>query len=874
VNFLLDGNPAGTTLVVAGSPSTATLTIAAPAYGSHTLRADYSGDGNYNAANSTQIAILVSKGSTTLAVAPATTSPLGGSSMLVTATLSASVSGSTVPTGTVSFTLDGGSAGSAPLVGGTTASITITVPATGTHSLQASYNGDGNYNGSVSPAVTFTVAKTPTTIVVIPSTTTPGLGATLPVSASITPSVEGTTQPSGTVTFTVDGVAEGVEAVTPGAPSSSSSITLPALSPGTHLVSATYSGDTYYATSTATAVTVTVPKSPTTMSITPATTTPSGGSSLPVSATITATSPGTSPPTGTVTFTLDGTAAGTSAVVPSSPSTSSIVLPSITPGTHILQATYSGDSYYASSTSQSVTLTVSKSPTSISISPSTLTPTAGGSMQVTAYITSSNPATVFPSGTVTITVDGAAEAAGTVVPGSPSTAVVTLPLVSAGSHILEGTYSGDTYYTGSNSSTVAITAAKGTTVTTLTATPPSLTAGTAETLTATIAPTNPVSGVTYTITGTVSFYDKGTTLLGAVPVTNNAATLTGVTLVDNVSHSITAVYSGDINWLGSSSTAYPLAATTLPDIVVLTSNLTTAQPGAAVVLTATVTPTNTPTGTGEQNPSGNVVFYDGTTVIGIAALTPVALSDASTATLTIQTLPGGQDSVSAYYEGDLYYDAATSNLLSLTIESFTITPAATNPPTNLNIVQGGAGAASFIVTGEGGFDNEVQIVCAVPSQDNMTCTPSPQQVTPAPPGTNACISSGSVGCVYFVVQTFSTAVSGGGSIVSNGRPKPLWPRATGGAALAGLLFLLLPFGRRARTFMRQTPRRWLILLLLLVGLGGSGIGCTSNQALASFGTPLGVVTLKITGSAYVDNAVVSQSVYLTVDVLAPGATAP
>jgi hypothetical protein len=34
------------------------------------------------------------------------------------------------------------------------------------------------------------------------------------------------------------------------------------------------------------------------------------------------------------------------------------------------------------------------------------------------------------------------------------------------------------------------------------------------------------------------------------------------------------------------------------------------------------------------------------------------------------------------------------------------------------------------------------------------------------------------------------------------------------------------------------------------------------------GTPLGVATLKITASAYVDNAVVSHSVYLTVNVLA------
>jgi hypothetical protein len=65
-----------------------------------------------------------------------------------------------------------------------------------------------------------------------------------------------------------------------------------------------------------------------------------------------------------------------------------------------------------------------------------------------------------------------------------------------------------------------------------------------------------------------------------------------------------------------------------------------------------------------------------------------------------------------------------------------------------------------------------------------------------------------------------------------------------------------------------------ILLLLLVGLGGVGIGCTSNTVTqpASGGTPLGVATLKITASAYVDNAVLGRSVYLTVNVVAPGST--
>jgi subtilase family serine protease len=863
VNFALDGNNIGTSLVIAGSPSTATITITAPSVGTHNLTATYNGDSNYNSVSAVGVTITVSKGSTTLTVTPSTTTPLGGSNFQITATISATVSGSTFPSGTVTFLLDGANAGNATIIGGTTASTTIVAPTTGTHSLQATYSGDSNFNGSVSTTVNITVARTPTTLVVTPSTTTPALGATLPVTATITPSTLGATLPSGTITFTVDGVTTSIQAVTPGSPSTAS-VSLPALTPGTHQIAATYTGDNYYASSTATSVTVTVPKEPTTMTITPATTTPSGGSSLAVTAAITPAAAGTTLPTGTVTFSLDGAAVGGSqAVVPGSPATASVVLPSMTPGTHILQAAYSGDTYYAASNSPAVTITVSKSPTSIVLTPSTLTPSAGGSMVVTTYITSSSPATASPSGTVSITLDGITVGTGTVVPGAPSTAVVTIPLVDAGSHILEAVYSGDIYYTGSTSATVSIVAAKGVTVTTLTATPPTLTPATTETLTATIAPLNSVTGTIYTITGTVSFYDGGTTLLGQVAVASNVATLTGIALKDNISHTITAVYSGDVNWLGSASTVLPLAASTLPDFVVLTSNLTTVQPGQALVLTATVTPNSLPSATGEQNPTGLVIFYNGTTVIGQSALTAstVALSDASTATLTIQTLPGGQDAISAYYEGDLYYDAAASNILSLAIESFTITPSSTNPPTNLNIDQGAAGSASFVITGFGGFNNQVQLVCAVPTQDDMTCSVSPQQIVPT-------------GTVTFVIQTY---ISGGPAYATASRGNgQVWQRAAGGTALAVLFgFFLLPAGRRARIFTNRTSRRFLILLLLLVGLGGAGIGCTSTAGTAvGYGTPLGVATLKITGTAYVDNTVVSQSTYLTVNVLAPGTVAP
>jgi len=446
--------------------------------------------------------------------------------------------------------------------------------------------------------------------------------------------------------------------------------------------------------------------------------------------------------------------------------------------------------------------------------------------------------------------DGVPVATGNLTPGSPSTANITIPVVAAGAHVLAATYAGDASFTSSSTAGVTITAGKGATTTTVVATPAMLTSGTAESLTATIAPVNAVTGTTYTFSGSVTFYD-GTKVLGLVPVTGSTATLAGLTMAANISHAITAVYSGDGNWLGSTSAILPLAATTLPDAVVLTANSTNPSPGQAIVLTVTVTPTTTPGATAEQNPTGTVVFYNGTTVIGTATLVAQPNTYSSIATLTTQTLPGGAVTLSAYYQGDLAYDAALSNSLSMTVQAFTITPAPTNPATNLNIVQGGAGSVSFNITGVGGFNGMIQAECQVPSQDYMTCTASPQQLTP--PGT-----------LTFTVQTFT---SGQPLTASRGTP-PVWPRTAGGAALAGLIFLLLPFGRRARAFLRCGTRNALIVLLLLAGLAGTGLGCSSGGAITSYGTPLGVATLQVTAHAYVDNTVVSQSVYFTVNVLA------
>jgi len=74
-----------------------------------------------------------------------------------------------------------------------------------------------------------------------------------------------------------------------------------------------------------------------------------------------------------------------------------------------------------------------------------------------------------------------------------------------------------------------------------------------------------------------------------------------------------------------------------------------------------------------------------------------------------------------------------------------------------------------------------------------------------------------------------------------------------------------------------TPRVRSLLVagLLLAGVGAAGMGCSTSVTTppVNNGTPLGVATLRITGTAYVDNTVVSHSVYLTVNVIPPGSAA-
>ena len=148
VTFLDGATPLGSSALNASS---ATLSVSNLSAGTHTITAQYNGDGTFSGSASSGLLQTVNKANTTTTL----TSNHNPSNNSQPVTFTAAVSPATA-TGTVQF-FDGATLlGSAPLSGGV-ASLTTSTLGGGTHSVTASYGGDGNDNGSTSAVLTQTV---------------------------------------------------------------------------------------------------------------------------------------------------------------------------------------------------------------------------------------------------------------------------------------------------------------------------------------------------------------------------------------------------------------------------------------------------------------------------------------------------------------------------------------------------------------------------------------------------------------------------------------------------------------------------------------------------------------------------------------------
>ena len=581
------------------SSGVATFSSSKLAQGSHYLTASYGGSAKYNGSTSLLLIQVVNKANTTVTLASSANPSTYSSSVKFTATVTP-----TTATGTVTFTNGSTTLGTGTISAGK-ATFSISTLAVGSNSITASYGGDTNDNSSTSATLTQTVNKTNTTVTLASSANPSAYGASVTFTASVTP-----TTATGTVTFTDGSTTLGTGTISAG----KATFSISTLVVGSNSIKASYGGDTNDNGSTSSVLTQRVNEGNTTVTLASSANPSAYGASVTFTATVTPTTA-----TGTVTFTDGSTTLGTATISNGSATYSTSTLAS---GSQSIKASYSGDTNDNGSTSATLTQTVNKTNTTVTLASSANPSAYGSSVTFTATVT---PTTA--TGTVTFTDGSTTLGTATISNGSATYSTSTL---ASGSQSIKASYSGDTNDNGSTSATLTQTVNKTNTTVTLASSANPSAYGSSVTFTATVTPT--------TATGTVTFTD-GSTTLGTGTISAGKATFSISTLGVG-SNSITASYGGDTNDNSSTSTVLTQTINSAPQVVTTSLPAGTAGTSYSATLAATggTTPYRWSTSSGSL-PAGlslnaNTGAITGTpTVAGTSNFT-VQVSDANNLTAT------------------------------------------------------------------------------------------------------------------------------------------------------------------------------------------------------------------------------------------------
>jgi len=436
--------------------------------------------------------------------------------------------------------------------------------------------------------------------------------------------------PTGTISF-VDGASN--VCATVALASGTATCTTSALASGSHAISARYSGDSNYATASASITQVV--KGSATLSLTSSANPSTSGQSVTFTL---AASGSAGTPSGSVTF-KDGTT--TLCTVTLASGSAVCAASSLTAGTHSVRADYAGDTNYVASSSNTVSQLV-KAAATVTLSASANPSIEGQAVTFTSTVTGAAGAA---SGTVSFTDNGAPLSGCTTLALSSGNATCNAPSLTTGSHAIAAQYSGDGAYGSASASLTQTVNARGA---------PSLT------LVSSSNPSNPGQSVTFTLaasggsgppTGAVTFKDGSNTLCSTT-LASGSASCTSAALTAGT-HAIHADYAGDPHYNpGSSNTVNQVvkASATLT----LASSANPSTPGQSVTFTAKLS--------GNIGPvTGTVTFLDGgSTIAGCNAMTIASGS----ATCTTAALSSGTHAITARYAGDANYAAGTSASLS------------------------------------------------------------------------------------------------------------------------------------------------------------------------------------------------------------------
>jgi hypothetical protein len=389
----------------------------------------------------------------------------------------------------------------------------------------------------------------------------------------------------------------------------------------------------------------------------------------------------------------------------------SVTLPTMPPGLHLLIADYSGDGTFAPSSGRFTQRVGALVDSRVVIGADHNPSPAGQGFTLTASLQTGS-GFGMAAGTVSL-MEGANQLASLAVSllaapagrgGAPDQLSFTASLP-AGVHSITAVYSGDGNLAGATSSTWTEVVGErvATTTTLVSAANPSL-GGQTSMLTATVAPSTPASRQP---SGTLTFSDDGK-VLGRTSLASAAGSL-AVSLLDAGPHALTVAYSGDGDFLGSTSA--PLALQVLgvgggptPTATALAAGPNPVSFGQSVTFKASVASVSA-----AGTPTGSVYFADESgAIIGTSAL-----DQSGTAVVTTSNLSPGPHRVKAVYAGGNRFAHSSSDAFEVSVEraQVSIAPIAngesgsSDQPVSMAVVVSGesgatpAGSVTFVDQG-------------------------------------------------------------------------------------------------------------------------------------------------------------------------------
>jgi hypothetical protein len=631
VQFKDGAIPIGSPVLINGF-GVATITVSNLSVGSHTITAEYSGSSNFESNISNSITQNISKRPTVSYLTSSLNPSIYGGSV----TFKDSVVGSIPDGGTVQFkdgVINIGTPQSINANG--VATLTILTLSVGSHTISATYSGTANFESSVSNNIN-QVVNPHSTVSILTSSTNPSIYGQ---AVTFKDSVVGSVPDGGTVQFKDNGsnigspVTLNVNGV--------ALFSISTLSTGSHSITAQYSGTTNYTPSVSNTVTQIINPRSTTSYLTSSVNPSPFGSLIVLRDSVYA----YLPDGGTVQFKDGATNIGTPVAINGN-GVATITISTLSVGTHLLSAVYSGTSNYLSSVSNTVTQVINKK-TTTSLLTSSLNPSWYG---VTTMLKDSVFNSTPDGGTVQFK-DGGVNLGSPVTINVNGVAQLSINTLTAGTHNITAEYSGNINYAASISNTISQVVNQTATSSILTSSKNPSIYGEVITLRDTVLNTQPGSG-------SVQFKDGMVNIGPPIPLTSNSTANLNISGLSAGTHNITANYSGALNFAPSVSNIVVQIVDKKPTISVLTTSDTLIRRGDNLILRDSVS--------GSIPDGGTVQFMEGPTPIG----SEISLDGNGLAILSISTLPFGTHQLNAIYSGTSNYIGSISNIVSVTVGDF------------------------------------------------------------------------------------------------------------------------------------------------------------------------------------------------------------